>query len=57
MAGPCDSPKEVTVNKVPKVLPDMDFPGAIELLESLPQPINLIPYSITSSLHHSNTRQ
>lgn len=23
MAGPCDSPKEVTVNRVPRVLPDI----------------------------------
>ena len=23
IAGPCDSPKDVTVNKVPKVFPDM----------------------------------
>src|SRR5574340_1534071 len=26
IAAPCDSPNEVTVNKVPKVLPDITYP-------------------------------
>jgi hypothetical protein len=26
IAAPCDSPNEVTVNNVPKVFPDIDYP-------------------------------
>ena len=28
IAGPCDSPKEVTQNRVPSVLPDMEHHGS-----------------------------
>lgn len=38
IAGPCDSPNVVTVNKVPKVLPDIFFVLKVEESEPFYQP-------------------